>query len=223
VRFNGNSKNTNQDRGDAGFSVIELVVTAMLMMTVAGIAIYQMRPSWQDYQANAALDQVKSTMRLARETAVAQRRSIAVKFAGTAASTPCPPAPAITNCVELFQMVATGSYPNVNITQAASPFLTIPIQANVFFGTFSGETDTPDGYGIPGSGGIQFGGVSGGPGTGMLFNADGSFSDGNGSPINGSVFMTITNIKNAARAVTVLGNTGRIRAWKNNSAGWIQQ
>ena len=117
-------------------------------------------------------------------------------------------------------MVVSGSPPTA--TQATSPFLTIPMQANTLFGTVTGETDTPDTFGIPSSGGIYFGGQSGGPGTGMLFQSDGTFTDGSGNPINGTVFVAVSNINNSARAVTVLGNTGRIRAWKNSTQGWFQ-
>lgn len=209
-------------RSEAGYTLVEFVVTTLLLMTVAGMAIVQLRPTWQDQQANAAMDQVKSTLRQARETAVADRRDILVKFVSTAASTPCPTGANIYNCIELFQMVVSGTPPNATETQASSPFLTMPIQGNVQFGTFTGETDTPDGFGIPGSGGIEFGGLSGGPGSGMLFKSDGSFTDGTGSPINGTVFLAALNTNNSARAVTVLGNTGRIRAWKNNTSGWFQ-
>ena len=65
-----------------------ILPTAIILMTIAAIGIYQLRPTWQDQQANAGMDQVKSTLRQARETAVAQRRSIVVKFA-TAGTSPC--------------------------------------------------------------------------------------------------------------------------------------
>jgi hypothetical protein len=100
--------------------------------------------------------------------------------------------------------------------------MTLPIQGDVKFGTFSGEVDTPDAYGIPSSGGIEFGGISGGPTTGMQFQSDGTFTDGSGNPINGTAFVVVNGINNSGRAVTVLGNTGRIRAWKNNGSGWFQ-
>jgi Tfp pilus assembly protein FimT len=209
-------------RQERGYTLIEFIVTAVILMTVAGMAIFQLRPTWQDQQANTAMDQVKSTLRQARETAVAQRRDIMVKFVGTAGSTPCPPGGNVYNCIELFQMVVTGTPPTATEAQATNPFLTMPIQGNVKFGTVSGETDSPDGFGLPGSGGIQFGGITGGPGSGMLFKSDGSFTDGSGSPINGTVFLAALNTNNSARAVTVLGNTGRIRAWKNNTSGWFQ-
>ena len=76
---------------EAGYTLVEFVVTAVLLMTVAGITIYQLSPTWQDQKATVGMDQVKSTLRQARETAVSQRRSIVVKFANAAASTPCLP------------------------------------------------------------------------------------------------------------------------------------
>ncbi len=203
---------------ESGYTLIEFVVTAIILMTVAAIAIFQLRPTWQDQQAYAGMDQVKTTLRQARETAVAQRRSIVVKFvsAGTA---PCNGV-GTSNCIELFQMVVSGSPPTA--TQASSPYLTISIENNVSFGTYAGETDTPDQFGIPGSGGIMFNSISGGPTNGMMFQSNGTFTDGSGNPINGTVFLIASGVNNAARAVTVMGNTGRIRSYRNNTSGWFQ-
>ena len=137
------------------------------------------------------MDQVKSTLRQARETAVAQRRSIVVKFVSAAATTPCLSGGGISNCIELSRWWS-GTPPTA--TQATTPFLTMPIQSNVQFGTFSGETDTPDAFGIPASGGIKFNGISGRSGSGMMFQSDGTFTDGSGNPINGTVFLVVNNI-----------------------------
>ena len=200
---------------ESGYTLIEFVVTAILLMTIAAIGIYQMRPTWQDQEANAGMDQVKSTLRQARETAIAQRRSIVVKFVSGGTS-PCL-GTGISNCIELYQMVVSGS----TQTQAANPYLNLAIEDNVSFGTYSGETDTPDYFGIPASGGIMFNSISGGP-TGMMFQSNGTFTDSTGNPINGTVFLIATGVNNSARAVTVLGNTGRIRSYRNSTSGWFQ-
>ncbi len=200
---------------ETGYTLVEFVVTAIILMTIAAIGIYQLRPTWQDQEANAGMDQVKSTLRQARETAVAQRRSIVVKFA-TAGTSPCT-GTGISNCVELYEMVVSGT----TQTQAASPYLTIMIENGVSFGTYTGETDTPDGFGIPGSGGVMFNSISGGP-SGMMFQSNGSFTDSTGNPINGTVFLIAAGVNNSARAVTVLGNTGRIRSYRNSTSGWFQ-
>jgi type II secretory pathway pseudopilin PulG len=190
-----------------GFSFIELLVVIGIIFTVCGMALFQLLPTWRQSQSNAALDEVKSTLRQARETAVAQRRTIAVQFTGN-------------NTISLYQFVVVGT----TSTIAATPFLTIPIQTNVSFTTFPGMPDTPDAYGLPGvGGGIMFGSVAGGPPSGMDFQSDGTFTDGTGIPINGTVFMGVANIPASARAVTVLGNTGRIRGYHGTGSGWFQQ
>jgi hypothetical protein len=67
----------------------------------------------------------------------------------------------------------------------------------------------------------MFNSISGGP-SGMMFQSNGSFTDSTGNPINGTVFLIATGVNNSARAVTVLGNTGRIRSYRNSTSGWFQ-
>jgi type II secretory pathway pseudopilin PulG len=190
-----------------GFTFIELLVVVGIVFIISGMAMVQLLPAWQQSQSNAAMDQVKSTLRRARETAISQRRTIAVQFTGN-------------NTISLYQFVVVGD----TSTIAATSFFTIPIQKNVSFTTFGGMPDTPDAFGVPGGGaGIMFGSVVGGPPSGMEFQSDGTFTDGNGIPINGTVFMGATGIRATARAVTVLGNTGRVRAYHGTGSGWFQQ
>ena len=191
----------------SGFSMIELLVVIAVIFIISGMALFQLQPTWQQSESNAAVDQVKSTLRLARETAISQRRTIAVQFSGN-------------NTILLYQFAVVGT----TSTIATTPFLTLPIEKNVTFITFNGMPDTPDAYGLPGGGsGIMFEGVVGGPPSGMEFQSDGTFTDGTGLPINGTVFMGLTGIPATARAVTVLGNTGRVRAYHGTGTGWFQQ
>lgn len=219
-------RNRNQQ---SGYTLVEFVMVTVLVGIVAAMAILQMRPTWQDLQTNSGMDQIKAALRTARETAISQRRTIVVKFVATVSSSPCPPAANVFNCVELYQMVVSGSPPTATV--AANPFLTLPVDNNVQLGTFSGEVDlpSPDNFVTAGSGisvpnGVYFGNpvVVGGPGSGMEFQSDGTFTDGSGNPINGTLFLMVANVQNSARAVTVLGNTGRIRSWKYTTNGWFQ-
>jgi hypothetical protein len=99
--------------------------------------------------------------------------------------------------------------------------MTVPIENNIRFLTYSSEVDTPDGFGISGvTNGIEFGGVGGGPTSGMEFQSDGTFTDGNGNLINGTVFLGANNMPASAGAVTVMGGTGRIRAYHGTGSGW---
>jgi hypothetical protein len=85
-----------------------------------------------------------------------------------------------------------------------------------------GMPDTPDAYGNANP--IEFESVANGPVGGMVFQSDGEFLDGaTFLPINGTVFLGITGQQSTARAVTVLGTTGRVRGWKSTGAtAWYQ-
>lgn len=206
-------------RQHSGYTLIEAVMVIAVIATVASIAIIRLEPYLQQSQATAGLDQVKTVLRQARETAVSQRRTIVVQFASTQASTPCPLAANVFNCIELYQMVVSGTPPST--VQAANPYMTVPIEGNIQFITYTGEVDTPDGFGIStATNGIEFGGIGGGPTTGMQFQSDGTFTDGNGNLINGTVFLGFKNMPASAGAVTVLGGTGRIRTYHGTGSGW---
>lgn len=189
---------------EGGFTLIEMVVVVVIIMVILAMAILELQPTVQQFRANAGMDQVKGAMRQARELAISQRRTIVVQFVGN-------------NTIELFQVVEPGN------VRAVNPFLTLPIENTVSFQTFAGEPDTPDAYGIPAvPAGIDFNGVVGGPPIGMQFQSDGTFTDANGVPINGSIFLGIPNVKTSSRAVTILGPTGRIHAWHGTGLSWFQ-
>jgi type II secretory pathway pseudopilin PulG len=189
---------------ERGFTIIEMVVVIGIIMIILAMAVIELQPTVQQFRANAGMAQVKGAMRQAREIAISQRRTIVLQFVGN-------------NTIELFQVVEPGN------VRAVNPFLTLPIENTVSFMTFAGEPDTPDAYGIPAvPAGIDFGGVVGGPPIGMQFQSDGTFTDANGVPINGTVFMGIANIKTSARAITVLGATGRVHAFYGTGLSWFQ-
>jgi prepilin-type N-terminal cleavage/methylation domain-containing protein len=190
--------------GERGFSLIEMMVVVVIIGIILTMTLLELQPTVYQFRANAALAQVKGAMRQARELAISERRTIVVQFVGN-------------NTIELFEVNEPGN------VVAAVPFMTLPIETTVSFMTFAGEPDTPDTYGIPAvPSGIEFAGVVGGPPVGMQFQSDGTFTDANGNPINGTVFLGITNIKTSARAVTILGATGRVHAWKGSGLSWFQ-
>jgi prepilin-type N-terminal cleavage/methylation domain-containing protein len=194
TRFNAR-RSGDQARG---FSVIELVVVIAISLAIAGIAIIQAQPALMQIHANTAKDEVQSALRQARETAISDRRDVQVEFlVNPAGNTP-------------------GSY--VRLTRiggaccANTVILMMPISNTVIFTTFPGEPDSPDGFGNGGP--IFFGGIAGGPPAGMIYQSDGTFViNGAGTPINGTVFLGVPNQPTTARAITVLGATGRVRSY----------
>ncbi|MGA7623216.1 MAG: type II secretion system protein [Candidatus Acidiferrales bacterium] len=199
---------TGTDR-QGGFSLVELLVAVAIIMTICAMAVFTLKPALQNADCDAAMQQVVGQLRQAREFAITNRRYVQVTFTTVA------------------------SIPQINLTQrndltagagAINPVLsTVAIHAPEQF-YFGGGPDTPDGLGQPlASAGIEFGGVSGGPVGGMLFQSDGELVDGTlYQPLSGTVFLGQNGPNTTSRAVTVLGATGRVRAWKGTGTGWAQ-
>lgn len=187
----------------AGFSLLELTMVMAITLIILGMSVIKLQPLWQQVQANSALQEVKETLREGRELAISQRRTIVVKFSGG-------------NTLSFYQVTEPAN------TVSTTPYVTLPLPGQAQFLTYTSEVDTPDGFGIPASGGIEFGGSPGTPTSGVEFQSDGTFTDGNGSPINGTIFLGLPNVPTSARAVTILGNTGRIKPYHYTGSTWNQ-
>jgi len=188
----------NTHHREQGFSLIEMMVVVLITMIVAAMALIALDPTRQQVQADAAMVQVASQLRLARETAIEQRRDVLVSFDTTA------------NTITLTQQ---------NLPSGSTVLSTIPLQVPARFMLMPGMSDTPDGFGDISA--VYFEGVTDGP-VGMGFQSDGTFIDGVGNLVNGTVFLGITGVPSSARAVTVLGATGKIRMYKASGSGWQQ-
>lgn len=190
--------------GQRGFSMIELVVVVSIILIVTAISITQLKPNLQNARIDAAMREVLETFRQAREFAIANRRYVQVTF----------PANNQMQITQLNTLTAgAGGINPILDTVTLAPPLTF---------TLDGMPDTPDAYGNASA--IVFESVANGPVGGMVFLSDGEFLDGaTFLPINGTVFLGITGQQSTARAVTVLGTTGRVRGWKSNGATvWYQ-
>jgi hypothetical protein len=175
-----------------------MLVVVAVGMVIAGIAVVQVQPALRQVQVNAAKDEVQAALRRARETSISDRRDVQVEFLVNPAGNPA------------------GSY--VRLTRlggaccANTVMLMMPINSSVSFTTFAGEPDTPDAFGNGGP--VFFGGLNGGPPAGMIYQSDGTFViNGIGTPINGTVFLGIPGRPETARAITILGATGRVRSY----------
>ncbi len=184
--------------------MIELVVVVSIILIVTAISITQLKPNLQNARIDAAMREVLETFRQAREFAIANRRYVQVTFPAN-------------NQVQITQLntltAGAGGINPILDTVTLAPPLTF---------TLDGMPDTPDAYGNASA--IVFESVANGPVGGMVFQSDGEFLDGaTFLPINGTVFLGITGQQSTARAVTVLGTTGRVRGWKSNGATvWYQ-
>jgi type II secretory pathway pseudopilin PulG len=204
-----NSKDSMASAGqESGFTIIELTVVTMIIMIVAVMAIVGISPALQNAKYDAAMRQLVSQIRQAREYAIANRRYVQITF----------PTVGLRPQVVMTQMnTLTPGAGGVNPVIS-----TVTIEGPGTYLVYPGMPDTPDGYGNGGA--VYFEGLIGGPVGGMLFQSDGELVDGTTFlPINGSVFLsTANNQPTTARAVSVLGTTGRVRGWKSSGTSWAQ-
>ena len=194
---NGSTRK-NSVHSAVGFSVIELLAALSTMAAVLTVAVVQLQPALQRMRASNAAYVVFCQLRFARQAAIAERRAIRVEFLGSRE-------------VRLTRQDLPG--PGTTVISD------VLLNSDVSYQLTPGVPDSPDGFGNAGP--IVFGGVVGGPPI-MKFQSDGTFIDGTGNPINGTVFLGVPNMPVAARAITVLGTTGRVRSYRSRGTDWIR-
>ena len=177
----------------AGFSVVEMVVAVLLASILAGYAVLNLTGISPGTTANAALNETVAQLRMGRESAIAQRRNIELKFLGT-------------NQIQLVRD---------EVPAGTTILSTVTLEGSMQFLLFNGVPDTPDLFGN--SAAVCFGNA-----TSLIFQSNGVLVDSNANPLNGSVFLGQANHSETARAVTILGATGRVRGYRWTGTSWIQ-
>lgn len=192
--------------GDCGFTIIELCVSVSIILIISAIAIIQLTPTLKNTRSDTALREIVDQMRQAREYAIANRRYVQVSFATVNG---------------LAQITITQKNSLTANAGADKVLSVVPLQSPMQFTLFAAKGDTPDAFGSAAA--IEFAGVNGGPPAGMYFQSDGELVAAvTYLPINGTVFLGATADPSTARAMTVLGTTGRVRGWNGSGATWNQ-
>ena len=183
-----------------GFSIIEAVVVLTIIMIVMGFAILGLTPILRNFKANSAMDGVIGQLRLAREMAISKRRNIEVAFINP-------------NQTQLTPETPAGA------PVLPSPYSVIPLEGGSQFKLLVGP-DTPMGFGNGAA--ISFNALGAAPVLPLRFTTNGAFIDANNNPVNGTLFLGIPGQIDTARAVTILGATGRVRSYTWSRTGWTE-
>lgn len=176
----------NRTRSERGTTLLETMLTVAIMAVVGGMATARMTTARKSMQSDGAMRVVMSELTTAREMAITQRRNMEVQFAGG-------------NWVRIIRHEA----PGITTTVLRS----VALESGATFSLTTGVPDTPDAFGNTDA--LGFGAAQS-----VMFGSEGTFIDSNGTPLNGTVFLSIAGVAQSARAVTILGSTGRVRGYK---------
>lgn len=102
---------------------------------------------------------------------------------------------------------------SVRLGDTSSVLVTTMLESNMRFQLTPGLPDTPDAFGQAAA--LDFGGP-----TTVYFQPDGSLTDVAGLPVSGTVYLGTPGRVLSARAVTVLGPTGRVDGYRWDGVAW---
>jgi prepilin-type N-terminal cleavage/methylation domain-containing protein len=187
----------------SGYSLVEMMLVVGIMGVVASMAVFQIGQSRPGALADGAMRVVISQMMMARERAITERRNMRMIFQNNAVT------------------VAREESPGPNVTT----FPSVPFESSLQYLRLL-SSDTPDGF-APGTiattGAVYFPTAPpAGPGLPpeIKFTPDGRFVNQDGATLNGTVFIALPGTTTSARAVTIMGTTGRIRGYRYDGVGW---
>jgi prepilin-type N-terminal cleavage/methylation domain-containing protein len=184
-------RSPSQVATDAGFTVIELVVVMAISVTVLSLSLGGFSSALDTVRGDASMNKVQWQLKLAREIAINQRRSVEVRFT--------PPN---------FMAVVRRNIPNGETVMS-----TAVLEHMTNFVVFPAFPDTPDGFGNATA--IDFGAANA-----VMFTAEGQLVDETGALVNGTIFIGRIGSPMTARALTVFGPTSSIRTYRWNGSQW---
>jgi prepilin-type N-terminal cleavage/methylation domain-containing protein len=184
-------------RSQRGFSLLEILTAVAIISVVLGMAMLNYGSILPNFKANSAMDQLLYQLRSARERAIAHRREVQVQFVGT-------------NQLTIKELWLVGTPP---------PATTVSFEGGAQYMVFASVPDIPAPFSFGNAAPVYFGGIAGGPPI-MKFSTSGALIDGGNTLVNGTVFMGIPGKPSTARAISILGATGRVREYHWDGSQW---
>lgn len=180
--------------GDAGFTTLELLMVLVIGIVVASISLGGFTIALDTVRGDASMNKVLWQLKLARETAINQRRAIEIQFE--------PP--------NFLRVVRHNLNEDMDETTVLSTAV-LEHQTNFFL--FPDMPDTPESFGRATA--FDFGAAEA-----IMFNAEGQLVDQDGDIVNGTIFIGRPGAPMTARALTVFGPTSTIRTYRWNGSAW---
>ena len=178
----------------AGFSLVEMMIVLGVLGIITAISVVTINSSRLGLTGDGAMRVVLAQMNQARELAITQRRNMQLIFIGS-------------NVIQIKREEVPGG----TLTLVSSVSFEGRMQ---FLRPIS--TNTPDGAALPATSAVAFGTTA----TEFKFAPDGTFVDDRGQSLNGTVFVALANDTLSCRAITILGATGRVRAYRWDGSQW---
>jgi Tfp pilus assembly protein FimT len=179
-------------RHEAGFSAVELLVVAAIILLTATIAVVSFGTTMTSSRVNSAVQLTVNQLRMARQEAMDRRMQYRVTFSA--------PQTILTERV-------VGGVPTTERTTN--------LPGAVQFLAVSGlppAGKTPDNFGS-GVAAIDFDQATGGGGTVISFYPDGTAQDALGNPNDGVIYVAQPGQLYSSHAISMWGATGRFKVW----------
>ena len=192
--------------GQAGYSLIELMIVLGVLGVLTGMTVITIGSSKPGLNGDGAMRVVVSQMNQAKQLAITQRRNMRVTFTSNNSvqivreEVPGPTLTTISSVpfeggLQLLRINSLGDPPAPELpSPAASAILpALSTSTAIAFGAATSEA---------------------------RFSPEGTFVDQDGTALNGTLFVALPNQVMSARAVTIFGSTGRIRAFRWDGSSW---
>jgi prepilin-type N-terminal cleavage/methylation domain-containing protein len=179
-------------RGQGGYSLAEMMVVVGIIAVLGGISVLQYVVALPSMKGDGAMRVIMGQIRLAQQLAISERRYMRVTFTSP-------------NQIQIVREEIPGPTTTVRSQSV--------LEGGLQYSLVVAVPDTPDQFGNHTS--LDFGSASN-----VKFSPDGTLVNQDGATTNGTVFVAIPTIPRSARAITILGSTGRVRAYRWNGAIW---
>lgn len=207
--------NSSQRCSDKGFTLIELVVVVAIVAVLAGVSVQQLAGSRKLMRSAAVTREVASALRDARQTAISQRRAITFQYDDSKKQINIINHGADADGVGISgtSVLTASGYPN---TTGSSVDRTYQLAS-------TGIPASDIVYGMPSGAGTGANILSDKAALSTLsnqklnvtFQPDGSVVNSAGGTSDVALFIyNASKPLDTAMAISVLGGTGRIKAWR---------